>query len=156
MDQFNIHSIEQPLPKGHESMAEVIAESPIPVALDEELIGVHNTKDRAELLDKLKPAYLVLKPSLLGGFSSVSEWIELAEARNIGWWITSMLESNIGLNAISQFTSQYENSVHQGLGTGKLYENNIDSPMIIKSGELIYDPSKQWDTSIVINEESHE
>ncbi len=142
--QFDIHSIEQPLKPGDSEMATLIKESPMPIALDEELIGVDELSSRKELLDRLKPSFLVLKPSLLGGFRSVEEWIGLASGRNIGWWITSSLESNIGLNAISQFTSNYDNPLHQGLGTGKLYTNNIESPLAVREGMIYYDSSKSW------------
>ena len=141
---FNIHSIEQPLKAGDPDLPGLVKESPIPIALDEELIGVHDSNEREELLKRIQPAYLVLKPSLLGGFSSTRNWIELAEKHNIGWWITSALESNIGLNAIAQFAAGYQNDLPQGLGTGRLYTNNIISPLTIKESHLFWNPGKEW------------
>lgn len=124
--EFNIHSIEQPIRQGHWSeLAQISAASPIPIALDEELIGIERTSDRIKLLQTISPSYLVIKPSLVGGFESTSEWIKLAEERNIGWWVTSALESNVGLNAITQYVGEYNNTLPQGLGTGNLYTNNV-------------------------------
>jgi len=115
--KFDIHSIEQPIKPGIDLMSDLCKNSPIPIALDEELIGI--TKEgRSELLDRIKPHFIILKPSLHGGLSGCKEWIEMAEKRSIGWWMTSALESNIGLNAIAQFASEYENTLPQGLGTG--------------------------------------
>ena len=150
--KFNIHSIEQPLAVGDSALPELINDSSIPIALDEELIPAGNFDERIDLLEKLKPRYLVLKPSLLGGFRATNEWIQLAEQRNIKWWITSALESNIGLNAIAQFTSTFDNNLHQGLGTGKLYENNIPSPLTIKGESIIYDLKKNWDLGMKTDE----
>lgn len=142
---LEIHSIEQPIMPGQPSlMAKLCEEELLPIALDEELIGVHSLRDKNELLDKIKPQYIILKPSLVGGIKSCQEWIALAEERNIGWWMTSMLESNIGLNAIAQFTAEYENLLPQGLGTGQLYHNNFESPLEIRKGELLYDLPKGW------------
>ena len=144
--EFNIHSIEQPImPMQPEAMELICNRSEIPIALDEELIGIHSSRDRVDLLQELKPHYLVLKPTLHGGFASVKEWIDLAEMHGIDWWITSYLESNIGLNAIAQFTSQYpDNELHHGLGTGNLYGNNIISPIVIEEGYLKYARSMVW------------
>jgi o-succinylbenzoate synthase len=126
LSKFNIHSIEQPIKQGQwKAMSELAKSSPIPIGLDEELIGIEGREKKAKLLDILQPHYLIIKPSLVGGFESAAEWIELAEKRNIGWWITSALESNIGLNAIKQFTGNYMNQEPQGLGTGELFENNL-------------------------------
>lgn len=145
LSQFNIHSIEQPiLPMQPEAMKVVCSKSPIPIALDEELIGVSASIKRMELLQDLKPQFLVLKPTLHGGFASIKEWIDLAQMHNIQWWITSYLESNLGLNAIAQFTSLYNNDLFHGLGTGNLYHNNISSPIIIKEGYFQYDSSNEW------------
>jgi len=145
--EFKIHSIEQPIQKNkHDSMSELCKNSPIPIALDEELIGVFSTIEKEQLLQKIKPQYLILKPSFVGGFKGAKEWITLAEKYNIGWWITSALESNIGLNAIAQWTYLQNNTMHQGLGTGALYTNNIDCPLEVKNGQLWYDSSKKWDT----------
>ena len=128
LSDLGIHSIEQPIAANQqEVMREVCAITPLPIALDEELIGCFDKADRAALLDKIKPQYIILKPTLLGGFKSCEEWIELAEARSIGWWITSALESNLGLNAIAQWTYNLEPHSFQGLGTGGLFTNNIEA-----------------------------
>ena len=125
-------------------MEELCRVSPIPIALDEELIGINMTRQKEELLSRLKPAYIILKPTLHGGLYSCQEWIQLAEKQNIGWWITSALESNIGLNAIAQFTAQYPSSLPQGLGTGMLYTDNIDSPLSVHQGLLFYETTYNW------------
>jgi o-succinylbenzoate synthase len=146
LSQFELHSIEQPIRQGQvESMYTLCRQTPLPIALDEELIGVMAYKDKASLLDEIKPQYIILKPSLLGGFQHSLEWIKLCETRKIGWWITSALESNIGLNAISQFTAIHHNTLPQGLGTGQLYTNNINSPLEIASGKLYYTLNKKWE-----------
>ena len=142
--EFKIHSMEQPLPAGDPELAELIAISPFPIALDEELISPVGRLAKRELLERLKPPFIVLKPSLLGGFSATREYIELADEMGIGWWITSSLESNIGLNAIAQFTSGFSTEIPHGLGTGRLYNNNIDSPLRVKGGELTMDLRKEW------------
>lgn len=145
LSKFNIHSVEQPiLPMQPEAMQIVCAKSKIPIALDEELIWVRNEQERLKLLQELRPQYLVLKPTLHGGFSAVKNWIDLASIQGIDWWITSYLESNIGLNAIAQFASTYDNSNHHGLGTGSLYHNNIVSPIQIAQGYLKYAKSSTW------------
>ncbi|MBT0811691.1 o-succinylbenzoate synthase [Litoribacter ruber] len=142
--EFGLHSIEQPIRQGQwQEMAKLCEESPVDIALDEELIGVYG-EQRANLLDVIRPPYVILKPTLLGGIWDTQEWIDLAEGRNIGWWMTSALESNIGLNAIYQLTSLYRPHMPQGLGTGQLYHNNIDSPLTIESGFLSYSDSKSW------------
>lgn len=142
---FELHSIEQPIAKNQtDKMTKLCSETPLPIALDEELIGVFTAQEKAGLLDKIKPQYIILKPSFAGGFRGSQQWIDLAEARNIGWWITSALESNIGLNAISQWTYILGNLMPQGLGTGALYTNNIDSPLVVKNGSLWYDPKLDW------------
>ncbi|MDH5598331.1 MAG: o-succinylbenzoate synthase [Cyclobacteriaceae bacterium] len=146
LSAFGIHSIEQPIMPGkYLAMKELIRQSPIPIAFDEELIAVKGTEAKRKLLSDLKPHYIILKPSLLGGFSETAEWIQLAEAEDIGWWITSFLESNIGLNAIAQFTGNYQINIPQGLGTGKIYHNNIDSPLSIRGESLYLDLEKSWD-----------
>lgn len=145
---FGIHSLEQPIPAGiHEEMARVCLESPIPIALDEELIGTSLPSQKKLLLQVINPAYVILKPSLLGGITSVSQWINLADDLGIGWWITSALESNIGLNAIAQWTATLDNDLPQGLGTGSLYKNNIPSPLAVIGDRIHYDPAKEWDLS---------
>ncbi|WP_439883119.1 o-succinylbenzoate synthase [Pontibacter sp. MBLB2868] len=150
LSKYAIHSIEQPIRQGQpEAMAQLCAYSPVPIALDEELIGIQQQDAKQQLLEQVKPQYIILKPSLLGGLAASAQWIELAEQQEIGWWMTSALESNIGLNAISQFTGNYDITMPQGLGTGQLYHNNIPSPLQIRHGELWYDQVKQWDLSEV-------
>lgn len=147
---FNIHSIEQPIRQGQfEAMALLCEKSPIPIVLDEELIGVKSL-DKAFILNQINPAYIILKPSLLGGFSSSEEWIQLADKYKIGWWVTSALEANVGLNAIAQWTSTLNSNMPQGLGTGQLYHNNIPSPLEIRNAELFYNPSDKWDLSSIL------
>ncbi len=145
LSEFKLHSIEQPIQKKqHDSMAELCKNTPFPIALDEELIGVFNPDEKEQLLQKITPQYLILKPSFVGGFRGTSEWIALAEKHQIGWWITSALESNIGLNAIAQFTYGLQNSMPQGLGTGGLYLNNFDCPLEVRNGNLHYNPKSNW------------
>lgn len=135
--ELDIHSIEQPIAAGNSNeMARICSQTPLPVALDEELIGVHTKAEKEELLNRIKPQYLILKPSLHGGFSGCDEWIALANERGISWWITSYLESNIGLNAIAQWTFTKNTKIHQGLGTGQLFTNNIESPLEIRGEKL--------------------
>jgi o-succinylbenzoate synthase len=132
---LEIHSIEQPIKAGQwQAMKELCASTPTPIALDEELIGINDRNEKINLLDTIQPQYIILKPSLHGGISGTQEWIELAEERNIPWWITSALESNIGLDAICQLTTEYSNELPQGLGTGSLYTNNIDSDLVVENG----------------------
>lgn len=148
LSSYDLHSIEQPIAAGqHEALAELCAKTPLPIALDEELIGILNPKEKAALLAHIKPQYIILKPSLLGGFAASEEWITLAEKHNIGWWVTSALESNIGLNAIAQWTATLTTNMPQGLGTGSLFTNNIESPLVVANGMLHYDNSLQWDYS---------
>ena len=143
LKNLEVHSIEQPIEAGKRSqMAQLCQEKIIPIALDEELIGINESIKKIELLDEIKPQFIILKPSLHGGFNGCDEWIKLAQERNIGWWITSALESSIGLNAIAQFTANYQIELAQGLGTGGLYTNNLPSDLVIESGYLkrkIYD-----------------
>lgn len=146
LSEFQIHSIEQPIKAGQwKTMADLCLFSPLPIALDEELIGVSDLSLKNELLDTIKPQYIILKPSLLGGIKGSKEWINLAEERNIPWWITSALESNIGLNAIAQWTYTLNNPMPQGLGTGQIYSNNIVSPLHMSKGFLAYDTSAKWE-----------
>ena len=144
---FNVHSIEQPIAAGQRAaLAALCATTPSPIALDEELIGVTEPDQQAALLDAVRPAYIVLKPTLLGGHAATRRWIALAQERNIGWWITSALESNIGLNAVAQLTAEYDvQGFAQGLGTGQLYHNNVAAPLHIAGGALRYDPAGHWD-----------
>lgn len=147
LSAFDIHSIEQPIaPRQEQAMKLVIRKSPIPVAFDEELIGVYGNEAKREFLEFLHPHFLVLKPTLLGGMAECHEWIELAEDLNIGWWITSYLESNVGLNAITQFTAEMDRKlgIPHGLGTGGLFSNNVSSPMRIQEGQLVIDSSINW------------
>jgi o-succinylbenzoate synthase len=145
ISRFGVHSIEQPLRPGAIEMRQLCIDSPIPIALDEELIGVDTLTDRRELLQRIKPAFIVLKPSLHGGLLSCEEWIQLAEQQQIGWWMTSALESSIGLNAIAQFTMEYPIKLPQGLGTGTIYENNFESPLQVEKGTLFYNNQINWD-----------
>lgn len=146
LNQFQLHSIEQPIKKGHISeMTKLCEQTPFPIALDEELIGVFSFEEKEKLLQEIKPQYIILKPSFIGGFRGTQEWITLAEKYNIGWWITSALESNIGLNAIAQWTFTLNSDMPQGLGTGALYTNNIDCPLEVKNGKLWYNSSKNWE-----------
>lgn len=147
---FELHSIEQPIQKSNtDRMAELCKTTPFPIALDEELIGVFSLEDKEELLQKIKPQYIILKPSFVGGFKGTQEWITLAEEYNIGWWITSALESNIGLNAIAQWTFLQNSNMPQGLGTGALYTNNIDCPLEVLNGQLWYNNSKNWNSDFL-------
>lgn len=135
---LDIHSIEQPIKAGNiEQMAELCKNTPTPIALDEELIGVLNFEDKKELLEKINPQYIILKPSLVGGFSGTDEWISFAESKKIGWWITSALESNIGLNAIAQYTFTKNPKIPQGLGTGGLFTNNLETRLVLHGDELM-------------------
>ncbi|WP_286760700.1 o-succinylbenzoate synthase [Salegentibacter sp. UBA1130] len=146
LSEFQLHSIEQPIKQGQlKEMTDLCLKTPLPIALDEELIGVFNVTKKKELLHTIKPQYIILKPSLIGGFKGTQEWIDLAEENNIGWWITSALESNVGLNAISQFTYTKNNKMPQGLGTGNLYTNNIQSPLEVEKGNIQYNLAKSWE-----------
>ncbi len=146
---LGVQSIEQPIAPGrYELMAEVVAASPVPIALDEDLIGLHHTDARTALLDTVRPGHIVIKPSLVGGWQATREWIALAGERGMGWWITSALESSIGLNAIAQFTATLPIDRAQGLGTGGVYLNNIPSPLEVHHGALYHRPEKGWDLSL--------
>lgn len=150
--EYKIHSIEQPIKQGQWAhMSLLCKNSPIPIALDEELIGLNNINRKEEMLNYIKPSYIILKPSLCGGFLGSNEWITIAQKYNIGWWATSALESNIGLNAIAQWVSQYKTSIPQGLGTGQLYHNNIESPLEQIDAGLIYNPLKKWNIQSIIH-----
>jgi o-succinylbenzoate synthase len=145
LTKFNVHSIEQPLKKGSEFLPEVCAKSPIPIALDEELIGVTG-RDKELLLDSIKPHFIILKPGLHGGLSGSKDWIDLAGRKGIGWWLTSALESSIGLNALAQFVGQYPIEIPQGLGTGAIYDDNFFSPLeVLRSGELGLNLKNPWE-----------
>ena len=151
LSRYDIHSIEQPIRQGQwKEMAILCRNTPIPIALDEELIWI-KVADKAKLLDTIHPQYIVIKPSLLGSFPGSWEWITLSQERDIGWWITSALESNIGLNAIAQWTAYLQTflptSMPQGLGTGQLYTNNIPSPLEQTGSIIRYNPRVNWDLS---------
>jgi o-succinylbenzoate synthase len=148
LSDFELHSIEQPI-KANQwvAMANLCSKTPLPIALDEELIGVFEDTKKEQLLQKIKPQYIILKPSLIGGFKGSKKWIALAEKQNIGWWVTSALESNIGLNAIAQFTHTLHTNLPQGLGTGGLFTNNITAPLELKKGALFYNNNTKWDLS---------
>jgi o-succinylbenzoate synthase len=149
LSTFDIHSIEQPIQQGQlEEMSNLCAKTPIPIALDEELIGVFSSEERQQLLTTIQPQFIILKPSLVGGFANSLEWITLAEQNNCDWWITSALESNVGLNAIAQFTYHLKNPLHQGLGTGSLFTNNFESPLEIKNGQLHFNTTKTWNFTL--------
>ena len=137
--ELDLHSIEQPIRAGQwEDMARLTAETPLPIALDEELIGINIPERKQCLLDSVHPQYIILKPSLHGGMAGGNEWIREAEKRNIGWWITSALESNIGLNAIAHWCATFNNPLPQGLGTGALFTNNVDMPLEVRKDSLWY------------------
>lgn len=137
LSKFDIHSIEQPIKAGQwMAMANLCKVSEIPIALDEELIGINHP---ADLLDFIKPAYIILKPSFLGSFNATMNWIKNADERKINWWITSALESNVGLQAIAQFSGQFKPLNPQGLGTGLLYSNNLNSGLYIRNGNIYFD-----------------
>lgn len=143
LSKYDLHSIEQPIRQGQWSEMKVLCEqSPIPIALDEELIGVNHLEQKKDLLDTIKPAYIILKPSLHGGIRGGEEWISLAKERDINYWITSALESNIGLNAIAQWCATLNSNMYQGLGTGLLYTDNVNLPLSIEKDHLWFDSSQ--------------
>lgn len=149
LSALEIHSIEQPIKQGQvNEMAELCLKTPLPIALDEELIGVFSSEEKKKLIQTINPQYIILKPSLLGGFAGTKEWVKLAEENNADWWITSALESNIGLNAIAQFTFTLQSKLPQGLGTGGLFINNFESPLEVKNGTLQYNPKLKWDFNL--------
>lgn len=150
--QYDLHSIEQPIRQGNpEAMRQLCENTPIPIALDEELIGVTKMADRQHLLRIIRPQYIILKPSFVGGYRGSQNWIDLAEKQYIGWWVTSALESNIGLNAIAQWTYTLGNQMPQGLGTGGLYTNNFGSPLEVEGGKLFYRKNANWETGLIEN-----
>lgn len=150
LSKLDLHSIEQPIKQGQvEEMKMLCSKTPLPIALDEELIGVVDVTKKAALLQTIQPQYIILKPSLVGGFAGSGEWISIAEKNNIDWWVTSALESNIGLNAIAQWTATLDNEMPQGLGTGSLFTNNIESPLEVNQGGLFYNNSKKWNTNLI-------
>ncbi len=148
LSELQLHSIEQPIKQGQiQEMARLCEKSVLPIALDEELIGINALEEKEKLLQTIQPHYIILKPTLIGGFRGSDEWISLAESQRIDWWITSALESNIGLNAIAQYTATKKTSAPQGLGTGSLFINNIAGPLQVVDGTLRYNKKKNWDTA---------
>jgi len=146
LSKYHLHSIEQPIKQGQvEEMAKLCKKTPLPIALDEELIGVTDVTEKQELIQTIKPQYAIFKPSLIGGIRGTVEWKEACAAAKVDWWITSALESNIGLNAIAQWTYTLNSSLPQGLGTGSLYTNNIESPLEVENGHIQYNPAKKWE-----------
>ncbi|OUR90761.1 o-succinylbenzoate synthase [Flavobacteriales bacterium 34_180_T64] len=149
LSEFDLHSIEQPIQAGqYETMAALCEQTPLPIALDEELIGVFTVTNKEKLLQTIKPQFIILKPSFIGGFSGSQQWIDLADSKGIDWWITSALESNVGLNAIAQWTYGLGSKLPQGLGTGSLFSNNFDSQLIVKNGTLRHDNNLSWNFNI--------
>ena len=150
--KLDLHSIEQPIRQGQmEEMAELCRKTPLPIALDEELIGITSAEKKMDLLEQIHPQYIILKPSLIGGFEGTQEWINLAKQYDCGWWITSALESNIGLNASAQFTYITQNKMPQGLGTGGLFANNLDSPLVVENGYLMIESAKSWNFNLILD-----
>ncbi len=148
--ELQVHSIEQPIRHNQwEEMAKLCEDTPVPIALDEELVGIQTEKELEKMLGTIGPQYIILKPSLLGGWKQSEIFIREAEKQNIGWWVTSALESNIGLNAIAQWTATLNNPLPQGLGTGQLFTNNIPSPLHIKKAELYFNPQIDWDLNLI-------
>jgi o-succinylbenzoate synthase len=150
LSEFNLHSIEQPIKQGQwQEMARLCEDTPLPIALDEELIGVFLENEKLDVLNTINPQYIILKPTLIGGFRGSNQWISLAENKGIGWWITSALESNIGLNAIAQYTFTKKSKLPQGLGTGGLFTNNIPSPLEVCNGSLNYNTNLKWKLNLL-------
>ncbi|MEP0211896.1 MAG: o-succinylbenzoate synthase [Cellulophaga sp.] len=148
--ELDLHSIEQPIKQGnYAQMKNLCAVTPLPIALDEELIGVFGVTKKENLLQTIQPQYIILKPSLVGGFKGCQEWITIAEKYNIGWWVTSALESNIGLNAIAQWTYSLQSKMPQGLGTGSLYTNNFNSPLEVSNGAISYRNNLDWQQNLI-------
>lgn len=149
LSEFDIHSIEQPIKQGQiQEMTKLCEHTPLPIALDEELIGVFSVTEKQKLLQTIKPQFIILKPSLVGGIEGTDKWIETAEKNKTGWWITSALESNVGLNAIAQYTYTKQNKLPQGLGTGGLFTNNFDCPLQVKNGTLQYNNKIDWNFNL--------
>ena len=149
LSEYQLHSIEQPIKQGQaDAMASLCEHTPLPIALDEELIGAFSKEDKNKLIQAIKPQYIILKPSLIGGFKGTNEWISVANEFDVGWWLTSALESNIGLNAIAQYTYMLNPKMPQGLGTGGLFTNNFESPLQVKNGTLRYQKNKNWKVNL--------
>ncbi|SOS49334.1 O-succinylbenzoate synthase [Tenacibaculum dicentrarchi] len=146
LSELEIHSIEQPIKQGQwQEMASLCKKTPLPIALDEELIGVFTSEEKEKCIETIKPQYIILKPSLVGGIKGSEEWISIAKKHHADNWITSALESNIGLNAIAQWTQTLKNPLPQGLGTGSLFTNNFESPLEVSNGSLHYNSKKAWE-----------
>jgi o-succinylbenzoate synthase len=152
LSAMDLHSIEQPI-KQHQwnEMAELCEKTPLPIALDEELIGVFDLAEKRKIMETIRPQYLIFKPSFIGGFKGTQEWIDLCDELNTPWWMTSALESNIGLNAIAQWTATLDNNLPQGLGTGQLYTNNLESPLHVNGGFLTYKNREKWNLNLLFN-----
>ncbi len=149
LSELDLHSIEQPIRQGqYEEMAKLCELTPLPIALDEELIGVFHQKEKEKIIKSVNPQYIILKPTLVGGFKGSQEWITIATENNINWWITSALESNVGLNAIAQWTYTLRNTMPQGLGTGSLFTNNFESPLEVVNGKLQYNTNVDWNFNL--------
>lgn len=149
LSDYDLHSIEQPIKQGQiEEMANLCQTTPLDIALDEELIGVFDVTNKQNIIQTIQPQYIILKPTLVGGFQGSNEWIEVAENANIGYWITSALESNVGLNAIAQWTYTLRSKRPQGLGTGSLFTNNFDSPLEVNNGTLQYNKTTNWNFNL--------
>lgn len=145
LSDLYLHSIEQPIAVNQWAiMEQLVEESPLAIALDEELIGLTTPEQKQQMLHQIKPHFIILKPSLIGGLDRTDQWINWAENLGIGWWVTSALESNIGLNAIAQYTATKAISMPQGLGTGSLYLNNIPAPLTVQKAKLHYDLNQKW------------
>lgn len=149
LSKYDIHSIEQPIAPGQlDEMAILCNTSPIPIALDEELIGINSEQDKENLIQKIHPQYIIIKPSLVGGWQGSNQWVSIAENHGVVWWATSALESNIGLNAIAQWVSTKKTSMPQGLGTGGLFTNNIAAPLYLRGQYMGFDPNKLTDVTL--------
>lgn len=145
LSTYHLHSIEQPIKQGQwKQMAEICKNTTIPIALDEELIGIKTFAEKTELLKAIHPQYIILKPSFIGGLAEAEEWIQLAKKHGVGWWVTSALEGNIGLNAIAQWTYLFGKKIAQGLGTGSVFSNNIASPLEVIGQKLYSIKEKKW------------
>lgn len=149
LSEYKIHSIEQPIAPGQwDEMATLCKSTPIPIALDEELIGVKSESDKENVIQHINPQYIIIKPSLVGGWQGADQWVSIAEKHAVGWWATSALESNIGLNAIAQWVSTKQISMPQGLGTGGLFTNNIDTPLYLRGQNMGFDLNKLSDFTL--------
>jgi len=146
LSRFKLHSIEQPIKQGQvQEMANLCKNTPLPIALDEELIGITSVTEKEKIIQTIKPQYAIFKPSLIGGTRGTNEWKNSCDTNGVKWWITSALESNIGLNAIAQYTFTLGSDLPQGLGTGGLYTNNFESPLEVENGNIQYNPAKKWE-----------